>query len=432
MQGIELGFLGAGIGVGWVARWQWQRQHRSKAVAPILPGDQGIPAMMELRSLLHQAPVGYLQVDKENQLMWCNTMASRLLGIAYGNQEPTATPRLLLEWVRSYELDHLIEETRLCQTPQQQDWTLNLVSPDPLHPGEGVAYPLRGYSVPLGQGQVGVFLENRQEALQLMQQRDRWTSDVAHELKTPLTSIRLVAETLRDRVDTNLHSWFDRLLNEILRLSNLVEDLLNLSRLESSGDLSLTLKAVDLVTILRSAWSSLEPLAQAKQLRLDYEGPPHLYATLDESLIHRVCINLLDNAIKYSPPEGLIWVRTRVVTQPLDLRAGGGAVVQLEVIDQGEGFKETDLPYVFSRFYRADPARARFALGEGEAMLPRDRTVRQGTGLGLAIVQQIVDAHGGYVTARNHPDIGGGWLTVNFPYSVPQTTPSPPQSAQLS
>jgi two-component system phosphate regulon sensor histidine kinase PhoR len=79
---------------------------------------------------------------------------------------------------------------------------------------------------------VGVFLENRQEAALLVQQRDRWTSDVAHELKTPLTSIRLVAETLQPRVDDSQRRWLDRLINETIRLSNLVEDLLNLSRLQ--------------------------------------------------------------------------------------------------------------------------------------------------------------------------------------------------------
>lgn len=439
----DLSILTVGLLTGTGLGWWWRTLRSPQKSSPLTPAVQPLgvsvtvadppfplpsaadssaqgSVLMELRSLLHRAPIGYIQVDEENQLMWCNGTASRLLGITYGNQEPSNNPRLLLEWVRSYELDHLIEQTRHSQTPHQEDWTLNLVSPDPLHPNEGVSYPLRGYSVPLVNGQVGVFLENRQEAVTLMQQRDRWTSDVAHELKTPLTSIRLVAETLRNRVDSSLHTWFDRLLNEILRLSNLVEDLLNLSRLESSGGTGLNLKQTELPQLIVSAWHSLEPLAQVKQLALDYEGPTDLLVTLDEALIHRVLINLLDNAIKYSPSEAMIWVRVSVQETTADMRSGGNATVQIEVIDQGQGFKETDLPYIFSRFYRADPARTRVPLpGGGPAKDGMGATVGSGgTGLGLAIVQQIVDAHCGYVTARNHPDTGGGWLTLNLPLAT--------------
>jgi two-component system phosphate regulon sensor histidine kinase PhoR len=106
---------------------------------------------------------------------------------------------------------------------------------------------------------VGVFLENRQEAALLVQQRDRWTSDVAHELKTPLTSIRLVAETLQSRIDPKLKVWVDRLINETLRLSNLVEDLLNLSRLQGQQSQGLNPKPVDLPQLIQAAWLSLEP-----------------------------------------------------------------------------------------------------------------------------------------------------------------------------
>jgi two-component system phosphate regulon sensor histidine kinase PhoR len=111
----------------------------------------------DYRALLHQAPLGYIQVDGENQLVWCNATASRLLGIAYANQAMADTPRLLLEWVRSYELDQLIEKTRQTHAPRQRDWVLNLVSPDPFHPTEGVAYPLRGYGLPLAEGKSGCF-----------------------------------------------------------------------------------------------------------------------------------------------------------------------------------------------------------------------------------------------------------------------------------
>ncbi|ASC71533.1 Sensor protein SphS [Halomicronema hongdechloris C2206] len=360
------------------------------------------------RQVLQAAPVGYLQVDDENQLLWCNDQAAQMLGIAPISR--SQSPRLLLEWVRSFELDQLIEETRQSQTPQQQDWMLYRVSPDPLHPRDGPSYPLRSRSFPLEAGQVGVFLENRQEAMTLQQQRDRWISDVAHELKTPLTSIRLVAETLKPRIDQPLQGWIDRLLNETIRLSNLVEDLLNLSRLEGSDFQGLQLKQVDLPQLIGAAWQSLEPLAKIKHLQLSYRGPQELLIQLDETLMYRVLINLLDNAIKHSPAQASVYVELHPYLRPSGEDVESTAWVTLEVMDTGPGFKDRDLPHIFERFYRADQARTR-----GVASLSSQTNRSGGSGLGLAIVRQIIDTHQGRIQANNHPDTGGGWLKIELP-----------------
>jgi two-component system, OmpR family, phosphate regulon sensor histidine kinase PhoR len=367
-----------------------------------------------LEGILQVAPVGYLQVDDENRLVWCNDQANRLLSM---NQPSTGTvqrQRLLLEVARSYELDALIEDARETQAPCQREWMLYQISPDPLHPKEEPTYPLRGSAIPLDHGAVGVFLENRQEAALLVQQRDRWTSDVAHELKTPLTSIRLVAETLQSRVDDNQRRWLDRLIHETIRLSNLVEDLLNLSRLQGNQFQGLTLRSTDLPQLIQRAWISLEPLAAVKQLDLVYEGPSQYLATLDETLFHRVLLNLIDNAIKHSPPQGSILVRltgpTRSSPDATD-PADPTAVILLEVIDNGPGFNPRDLPHIFDRFYRADPARSR----SGSVATEVAAEVGRGTGLGLAIVHQIVEAHGGTITAANRPQGEGAWLQLQIP-----------------
>ena len=427
----------AGFGLGWVFRsLRSYTNHHQRGSQPLLsdgscnassPFTDADPyatmAPHEWKySLLQQAPVGYLEVDEENQLLWSNTLACQMLGIAPDKTDNPTLPRLLLELVRSYELDQLIENTRQTRAPGQTDWTLNLVSTDPVNPNEGVARPLRGYGVPLPNHHVGVFLENRQEAETLIHQRDRWTSDVAHELKTPLTSIRLVTETLRDRVDPSLKKWLDRLLNEILRLGNLVEDLLNLSRLQRSGGTGLKLKPVEVQQLLFAAWQSLEPLAQIKHITIAYDGPPNLIVPLDETLMHRVLINLMDNAIKYSPHEGNIIVRANFDHVETQIPEANQAIQSLliDVIDEGAGFHKNDLPYIFNRFYRADPARSRPVVEpESEPSKQRSQTLtgprNSGTGLGLAIVQQIVEAHGGRAQARNHPDTGGGWLTISIP-----------------
>jgi len=374
-----------------------------------------------LERVLLMAPVGYLQVDDENQLIWCNDEANRLLRINQPMAGSAQRRRLLLEVARSYELDALIEEARESKTCCQRDWMLYQISPDPFYPKEEPTYPLRGYAVPLDNGEVGVFLENRQEEALLVQQRDRWTSDVAHELKTPLTSIRLVAETLQPRIDPSLRSWLDRLVNETIRLSNLVEDLLNLSRLQGDQAQGLNRQPVDLPQLIYRAWQSLEPLAQVKHLTLDYDGPDRYLTQLDETLFHRVLLNLIDNAIKHSPSKAAIYVRLQPGAEGSTAQALPLAATQdrlcLEVIDLGPGFDPKDLPYIFDRFYRADPSRRREAtLFNPDTALTSPGGSR-GSGLGLAIVSQIVEAHGGTIEATNHPEVGGAWLRLYLPQS---------------
>lgn len=373
-----------------------------------------------LRQILQNAPLGYLEVNEENQLIWCNAQSSRLLGtdLTFDPGQDRPRPRLLLELVRSYELDTLIEEARQSQKTCERDWMLYRVSPNPLNPKNEPAFPLRGHGIPLQDGRVAVFLENRQEAVTLLHQRDRWTSDVAHELKTPLTSIRLVAETLKPRIEPSLQGWLDRLLNETIRLSNLVEDLLNLSRLEGQDFQGLNLKIVDLPWLILAAWQSLEPLAKVKQLNMEYQGPESLLINLDESLIHRVLINLIDNAIKHSPPRTSVYVCLSL-TEPNPEDPTEAEDVCIEVIDLGSGFHDKDLPYIFDRFYRADPSRRREALrpgrSSGSPASSSPDNLGGGTGLGLSIVQQIIEVHQGTIQAANHPDLGGGWLKIRLP-----------------
>lgn len=399
------------------------------------------------QQILQNAPIGFLQVDEENQLLWSNAQARQLLGIESRMPSQTA-PRLLLELVRSYELDQLIESARALQRPCHQDWNFQPRSFDPNHLLSKV--PVRGLAFPLADGAVGVFLENRQETVKLTQERDRWTSDVAHELKTPLTSIRLVAETLQTRVDPALRLWVDRLLNETIRLSSLVQDLLDLSQLALRLPTDLNLKIFDLPKLIQSAWTNLEPLASPKQLRLDYSGPNPLRLQADESRLYQVFLNLLDNAIKYSPPDQAIQVQVRVLPAEEPLSSQAAALspagrwptgsqqrrlsaacqqLQIDIIDAGLGFPEEALPYVFERFYRADPARSRVQvlptmqsdadpttrLEPASAAEERTPPISSGSGLGLAIVRQIVEAHGGSVQARNHPETGGGWLQLRLP-----------------
>ena len=375
----------------------------------------------DFRYLIKYAPIGYLQVDEENRLLWCNQRAQEFLDIEQSDYEQ---PRLLLAIVRSYDLDQLVERTRQTQTVCQARWTFNSISTDPFNYLERPAYPLQGYGLPISNRQVGVFLENRQEAVSLEQQRNRWISDVAHELKTPLTSIRLVAETLQSRVAPEIASWVDRLLKEVIRLSKLVDDVLNMSSLEQRSSL-IEAGGTDLVSLIQAAWQSVEPLARLRKVNLDYQGPSQIMVSVNASLIHRVLFNLFSNAVKYSPPSRTVQVRLSIAPRllPAALASEQNSEDQgilLEVIDEGIGIAEKDLPYIFDRFYRADPARSRQeslerSTAEGMRMAEVAELSSSGTGLGLAIVRQIVESHQGQVEARNNSETGGAWLRIWLP-----------------
>jgi two-component system phosphate regulon sensor histidine kinase PhoR len=374
-------------------------------------------ALQIWQTLLDQAPIGYLRVDEENQLLWCNHQARQLLKLDRWQPEQV---RLLLELVRSYELDQLIEQTRLTQRPQVLCWvfyptnyrwdgTAGLLA-------QATSLALKGSSYPLPEGQVGVFLENQQPLVELSRSRDRAFSDLTHELRTPLTSISLVAETLEKRLQNPERRWVEQMLQEIKRLIDLVQDWLDISQLQKNPEQYLSYQPIELRELVFSAWQSLEPLARQKGVSLTYTEPQSLAVQADKSRLTQVFLNLLDNAIEYSPPQGII--RVEVVLQPdsfpNDPKIESQPAVQIHVIDSGSGFCESDLPYVFARLYRGDPSRTRPS--DGDRVL-EIASSRRGSGLGLAIAQQIIEAHGGSIQARNHPETGGAWLQFQLPLS---------------
>ncbi len=357
--------------------------------------------------LLDVAPVGYLQVDEENQLLWCNEQARQLLGLQ--RWEPGQV-RLLLELVRSYELDQLIEQTREQQQPVVREWVFHPAYKDAAAMVGVQALTLQASSWPLPEAQVGVFIENRQPLVDLSQTRDRWVSDLAHELRTPLTSIRLVVETLQEQLEPPMRRWVDRLVPEVERLINLVQNWLELSQLEANPNKQLDLQPVEVRSLIHSVWQTLEPLAVQKHLSLSYSEPETVWLRVDQFHFYRVFLNLLDNSIKYSPPAGTITIAVNLLST-----AGARKHVQINIIDSGPGFLNSDLPHVFERLYRGDPARARQSPSLSNSV---SSPVSTGSGLGLAIVRQIVLAHSGSVKAMNHPDTGGAWLQVELPESM--------------
>ena len=372
------------------------------------------------RQLLELAPIGYLHIDEENQLIWCNHQARQLLQIY---RWESAQVRLLLEVVRSFELDQLIEETRQREQKCELEWLFHPaykeatqfnqkrspISPEPqvFSKSSNTAIALKAYTVPLPHGQVGVFIENRQPLVELSQSRDRWVSDLAHELRTPLTSIRLVTENLQGRLQPPFSRWVEQMLPEINRLISLVQDFLELTHLEQNPSKYLHLTPVDLGELVDSVWQKLEPLTTQKELSLLKIQSKEIVLYADYARLTQVFLNLFDNSIKYSPIAGTI--RCEINLLPNEDTA---EIIQINIIDSGNGFAEPDLPYVFDRLYRGEPSRYRQPLDAGSS---NSASVSTGSGLGLAIVKQIILAHDGSIQAKNDPQTGGAWLQIELP-----------------
>jgi two-component system phosphate regulon sensor histidine kinase PhoR len=230
----------------------------------------------------------------------------------------------------------------------------------------------------------------------LEQVRKDFVANVSHELRTPLTSIKGYVEALLDGGKDDPQEAV-RYLNIILkqsdRLNLLLEDLLQLSQIES-GQVAFKRDPIRLQAVVDRTLALLKPLADKKGHALTVSLPPDLPPVIgDDERLAQVLTNLLDNAVKYTPLNGSISIEARYVAdQAGDPQHG---LVELTVADTGLGIPEADRPRVFERFYRVDKARSR-ELG--------------GTGLGLAIVKHIVEGHGGQVWVEGNRPTGSRFV----------------------
>ena len=220
--------------------------------------------------------------------------------------------------------------------------------------------------------------------------RRRFVSDASHELKTPLAAIRLLTDSIlqTDSIDPETTREFvSDIGQEAERLSRITEDLLRLTRLDSS--VLDAASAVDVLPVLEQVLRMMGLVAQEKGVDLTYDAAEGCAVLSSKDELHQVIYNLVDNAVKYTPAGGAVQV---------SLKRQEGQVI-LSVADNGNGIPEADLPRIFERFYRVDKARSRAA---------------GGTGLGLSIVSDTVRQRGGTVEVANRPE-GGAVFTVRWP-----------------
>jgi signal transduction histidine kinase len=226
------------------------------------------------------------------------------------------------------------------------------------------------------------------------QLRRNLVADVAHELRTPLSNIQGHLEAIRDGLLRPEPATFDSIYEEVLLLARLVEDLQELT-LAEAGQLTLVRQSADVAEIVRRAVIAAHPPAEAKGLTIEAKLPEgQAIAEVAPERIGQVLRNLLSNAITHTSVGGHITV---------DLKDDGGEL-HIGVEDTGDGIPPEDLPYVFERFYRADPSRVR-ATG--------------GAGLGLTIARRLVEAHGGTIGVES--EVGKG---SRFTFTLPKKAPA--------
>ena len=327
----------------------------------------------ESAALVQSMVEGVIAADGRGHIVTANPAARRLLG--YGPTEPLPDLAELFRVKAAREVVDVVLQGQAVQDRRlDMDDRVFLVNARPLPTGGAV-----------------LVLHDLTEVRRLEAVRRDFVANVSHELKTPLTSISGYAETLlADNTDAETtHRFLATILSNARRMQRLVDDLLDLSRIEA-GRWHPTLSEVDIAAVARESWAALAGKADAHQVELVVDVDPNAaMVEADLDAVRQVLTNLFDNSLRYTPDGGQVTCLSR--------RADGGVAVSIR--DNGAGITREHLPRIFERFYRADQSRSR---EEG------------GTGLGLAIVKHLVEAHGGRVSAESERG-SGTTVTCVFP-----------------
>jgi len=344
----------------------------------------------EIEAVLASMVEGVLAVDVDERLLRLNAAAARMLGVSGRG----ATGRPVQEVVRRVDLQRFVSLTLESNEPVEDDLVL--------HGGEDRYLQAHGtHLLGAGKRRLGalIVLNDVTRLRRLENVRRDFVANVSHELKTPITAIKGFVETLLDGAieqPDDARRFLGIVLKQAERLNAIIEDLLQLSRIEQeSGQEGVPLEMEDLVPLLHSALQACQVRAARSQVALRIESPGVLQACVNAPLLEQALTNLVDNAIKYSPEGAEVLVRAG--------RKEQGCFI--EVVDSGCGIPADHLPRLFERFYRVDKARSR-KLG--------------GTGLGLAIVKHIAQAHGGTVGVESQPGKGSRF-TIQLPESQPSS-----------
>ncbi|MFC5711622.1 cell wall metabolism sensor histidine kinase WalK [Thalassorhabdus alkalitolerans] len=338
----------------------------------------------KLSSVLTHMTDGVIATDELGRVILMNKRAEQLLNISSEDVEGASLPDLLRlsETIAPSDLYDYSDSILLDFSEQEQEYLL-----------EANFSVIRNEDGPVN-GLITV-LHDVTEQEKIDRERKEFVANVSHELRTPLTSLKSYLEALEDgaMLDDTLRQRFLKVTqNETERMIRLVNDLLQLSKMDSN-DLKLNYQSSDIGSLLHEIGDRFEMVTKDKNIQLERVIPSYpVYIDMDQDKMVQVFDNIISNAVKYSPDGGTI-------TLKLHPR---GQNIAVTVRDEGVGIPKENQKKIFDRFYRVDKARAR-NLG--------------GTGLGLAIAKEMVQAHGGHIGVRSEWE-KGTTIIVTLPYSV--------------
>lgn len=343
------------------------------------------PADDRFDALVRALPLGVIMLDRRLRVRFANRAAAAIFGFERSRVRGTH----LIAAVPSIELEQRAQAAlrgELAASPiHVTGKTVNRSYAVSIYP---LAPEAPGVERPEVTG-VLIVAEDQTELLALERARQEFLTNVSHELRTPLASIKLMLETVTESEDEEAAKIFlPQVLGQVDRLTALVQRLLEQARVES-GELVLRIDEIDLEEVARPIVQSFGPQAAAKNVTLELRPARPAIVEADEQRLSQVFVNLIDNALRFTPEAGS-------VTVTLDVKDGYALIC---VADTGMGIAYKDLPYVFERFYVADRSRTRGV---------------SGAGLGLSIVKQIVEAHHGTVQVES--TLGTG---TKFTVSIP-------------
>ena len=399
-----------------------------------------IARLHDLSGLLLEAyPRPVLITDQDRVILFANSAALTLLKLT----REQVIGRAAASVIQDYEAMRVLLEASQSQSPVEatfrrattgQTWRVSVTpittprQPTPGMPELDPAPDVR---------RMILAIEDLTELRRLEIMRRDFVAHVSHELRTPLAAVKLLTDTLAETVEDDpaaARGFARRISGEIDHLTQMVAELLELSRIES-GKTKLRAEPVDIAGLIEVSIDRMSPLAEERDIRLCKALPEHLPDALaDASRAGEILINLLHNGIKYTPPGGSVTVSAEVIDttltgEPLTShqQAQGDAsprqMLAVHVADTGVGIAEEDLPRVFERFFKVDRARTR----EMEDDSPSEARAAAGTGLGLAIARHLVELHGGRIWAESR--LGRG---STFSFTLPLATPTEHQASDES
>jgi two-component system sensor histidine kinase SenX3 len=332
------------------------------------------PGVASVLSVLSSSAV---VLDSQDRVIQAS-VAARAYGLVKGDQ---LDAQELLALARQVRRDGEIREGEMEVSTSRANGKLTsfAVRVAPLGPAVG------------GGGLVLLLVEDQTESRRVEEVRRDFVANTSHELKTPVGALALLAETVEDAADDPeaVRRFAGRMRQEAARLTNLVQDMITLSRIQAAEPVPDPVP-VEVDAVVAEAIDRCRMKAGVRGIEIAASAPRGLSVLGDEDLLITALRNLLENAVAYSPDKTKVHVSTG--------QAGTDAV-EISVADQGIGIPERDLERIFERFYRVDPARSR-ATG--------------GTGLGLAIVKHVTSAHGGEVTVVS-TEGAGSTFTLRLP-----------------